>query len=1443
MEEESLSREKLRKDNPEVTRMVNQAQKKFEPKALAERITEYWKDNDSYGRMKRHREKGEDFYFIDGPPYTSGNIHMGTAWNKILKDSVIRHLRMHGYNVRDQPGYDMHGLPIEVLLERKLGIKDKRQIEIMGVGKFVNRCKDFAIKHMENMTGQFKQLGVWMDWDNPYMTIKNEYITAAWWTIKRADEQNLLTRDVRVLTWCPRCETALAEAEVEYKDVKDPSVYIKFPTKAKNEYLIIWTTTPWTLTGNLAVAVHPDYNYVRIIVNNKGVEETYIMLEDTHASVLEIAGITEYIVTETITGLGLSGISYNSPLDGEIEWPRNPEAQDWLHKVVLFEGVEADRSGIVHIAPGYGPEDFEIGKEHNLPPFCPVGPNGKMLSVTGKYNNLSTKETTTAILGDLNKKSLLLKPGAEEHRYGHCWRCKNPVIYRITSQWFIKISEIREQMLAEVDRVEWTPEWVGTGRQRNWVENSRDWCISRQRYWGIPIPVWECECGHQFVAGKLDDMKGEIGYREDLEMHRPWVDAIKVKCTECGKLMDRVPDVMDVWLDSAVSSWGQLGYPLRTEEFERWWPCRWIAEGHDQTRGWFYSQLGASVVAHGKAPYNSVLTHGFTLDKEGKPMSKSQGNVVDPIEVIGKYGADSLRMYILGASAPWEDLTYAEEGVASSNKTMNILWNSYYLATTYMALDNFNPRKDTIARLKNDLEIQDRWILSRLETMKQEMEDQWRAYNLHKVVRALEDFLTNDFSRWYVRLSKDRAWIENPRDTNKMCFYATMCHVLSEVSKLIAPLAPYISEEIYQNLDGRLATVHMEDWPMENKSLQDLDLEKKMATVEKIVEAASNARQKAGIKLRWPLRRIIIKGNEEVLEAASDRLGDIILSQTNVKSIELIPDDKEWDEMTVEVEPNLDAIGPVFRQWASRIAILLRQQDPHHIMEKMKVGEYVLGIEGQRVNITEEMLRFKTKLPDHIFESEFEGGVIYLDSQMNDSLLSEAYCREVIRRIQQMRKDMDLNVEDSIEAKIFVEEDMGDLLYAWGEHIAEQTRAELLEFLSGPPTEGYVVEWSIDERPVTIGLLGIVYEKPETPPHEAHATPLQMAAVAEKIVEIKEHIKEEAPAAETATATEKADAAKPDDIGKKEPTAETKQVKKEKAATGKKAVPAEEKADAVQETKDTKEEKSAAETAPASSISPLDVLVQVKGVGKKKAEAIINAGFDTLEKLCNADVSELTKVKGVNKQMARKIIASSKDCNASDSVKEKLVCPVCGAGVGDNDKKCPRCNTVLLEPDKKPSGGKPSPTSPEAGNTYLVPAEKDGRERAFAIFNSQMEAGFNGLCITKDYPDKMRKKHGLKDARIIWLSETEKDDAVPPKNLEKINFLVEGFLKEGKSVVMLDGIEYLTTNNKFQSVLRLVGTIKDQASVHGGIVIIPVEPAALGQKEFIKMKEDVDGVL
>jgi isoleucyl-tRNA synthetase len=1051
--------------------MVEAVPKSYNPTELEGRIAQYWEESKAYEYTREARKDGQDFYFIDGPPYTSGRIHLGTAWNKVLKDSVIRYLRMNGHNVRDQAGYDMHGLPIEVQVEKKLGFKQKQDIKNYGMENFIDKCREFALSHKDTMTGQFKSLGVWLDWEKPYITITNEYINSAWWTIKRAFEQNLLTRAQRVLTWCPRCETALAEAEVEYWDETDHSIYVRFPVKDKeNEYILIWTTTPWTLPADVAVTVHPDFKYVRAKFRKGDSEEILILVENRLDDVKEIGQYDDYEILEKIDGQDLEGVKYVHPLLEEVPFQQTAEGY-YVHSVILADYVTDDMTGCVHTAPGHGPDDFETGLRYELPIFCPIDEAGVFTEEGGKYAGKFTKDTDLQIIQELWDKGLMLWNGEVTHRYGHCWRCKTPITYRATKQWFLKVTELREKMLEEIMRIRWVPDWAGSSRQYLWVENTRDWCISRQRYWGIPLPIWMCDdCNELVVLGGSNELEGQDGYEPGMDLHRPWIDKVKISCTKCGKKIPRVVDVMDVWFDSAVCSWAQLGYPQKNEEFKRWWPCNWITEAHDQTRGWFYSQLGASVIAFDKIPYEAVLMHGWALDKEGKPMSKSAGNAVDPLEITSKYGNDAFRFYFLRASAPWEDIPFNETGVSNANRMLNILWNVYLFSTTYMSLDKYDPSKNTYAELSDKFSAEDRWLYSALETLKRLVTADFQNYDMHKICRALEHFINEDLSRWYIRLIRDRLWIES-EDIQKLTAYRTIYDVLLDLAKLMAPITPHISEEIYRNLDGSKTTIHATDWPTLDESKINPSLEEQMTVIRDLVEAVFSSRQKANIKLRWPCSRIIISAEDLKVQQAAKELESILRDQSNTKSVEILPPGEVWGEAQMEMVPQFKVLGPAFKNKANAIADALKKQDPERVKAALDAGNYELELEGEKVQITPEMVKMVQQLPEHIIGSQFAGGLLYIDTELTPELKAEAYARELVRRIQDMRKEMDLQVEDTIDASVFLSKELEELVQNWHEYISKETRALHLTISSTADAAGiFLKDWEVEGEKIKIGL-------------------------------------------------------------------------------------------------------------------------------------------------------------------------------------------------------------------------------------------------------------------------------------------------------------------------------------------------------------------------------------
>lgn len=1048
--------------------MIKQVRSSYNPPELEKRVQQYWNDTDAYKRTKEFRANGADFYFVDGPPYTTGYIHLGTAWNKVIKDLVVRYKRMQNHNVRDQPGYDMHGLPIEVKVERSIGIKSKKEIESYGIDRFVSTCKDFAMKFQKTMTGQFKELGVWMDWDNPYMTIVPSYIEAAWWTLKRAYDKDLLVSSNRVISWCPRCETALAEAEINYWEERDPSIYVKFPLRNEpGVSLLIWTTTPWTLPANMAVAAHPDYQYAKVKYIGEGKSDTVIVLESLIDQIATLGGWDSHEVLATMKGDELAGTEYIPPLEAEV--PIQAEVNgEWVHKVIPSPTVEADMTGLVHIAPGHGPEDFELGKKFDLQPLSPIDEGGKFTAEAGKYQGLFVKKGNPIVIEDLEEKGLMFHSGTLEHRYGHCWRCSSGVLFRNTDQWYLRITQVKDLMLDEISKIQWTPEWAGSGRQYDWTANARDWCISRQRYWGIPIPVWTCQCGHMKVIGSADELKGAEGYSEGMDLHRPWIDGVILECDQCGKDMKRVPDVLDVWFDAGVTSWAQLGYPREQEEFKRWWPAKFITEAHDQTRGWFYSQLGSSCVALGQAPYEQVLMHGWMLDSQGQPMSKSRGNIVEPATVISDYGADALRLYFMRVSAPWEDISFQFEGVKNTRKTLNVLWNVVNFASTYMSIDKFDPQTLDEIAVRNALRPEDRWLNSRTERLKADVTRDINAYDLHKAARALEEYILDDLSRWYVRLIRDRMWRE-ATDLDKLAAYHTLHNALMTTVRLLAPFCPHITEEIYQALDGSLPTVHMTDWPVADLSLVDDKLEASMRLMQQLVEEISKERQRNNLKLRWPLQRIIVKTEDEDTLELVQLMEEVLLSQGNIKRIEYIPVDEEWGGLTLEVVPNLNVIGKVYRQWSSKIVVMLKNRPAEDIRAALNKGEYSLGIEGQIIKIQPDMVSYTTSLPENYVEVEFEKGRVYIDFNMNAEIRAEGFARELIRRIQQMRKDMKLDVEEFIRAEVRAPRAIEEYFREWQEHIMKEVRALQLDFTDSPKGE-YEASWEVEKQAMDIAL-------------------------------------------------------------------------------------------------------------------------------------------------------------------------------------------------------------------------------------------------------------------------------------------------------------------------------------------------------------------------------------
>ena len=1043
---------------------MDEVSDRYRPDELEPAIASYWESVDAYEAAKEAHKDDPPFYFLDGPPYTNGSAHMGHAWNKSLKDCYIRYHRMTGHDVIDRPGYDMHGLPIETRVEEQLGFENKKDIEEYGMENFIADCRDYAEKYLEVLQSAFIDFGVWMDWEDPYRTLDPEYMEAAWWGFKQAHERGLVEQGKRSISQCPRCETAIANNEVEYDQIEDPSIYVKFPLADRDGSLVIWTTTPWTIPGNTFVAVAEELTYQGVEATRDGESEVLWIAEDCVEDVLKTGRYDEYEILENVTGAEMVGWEYDHPLADSV--PDHVSGADVL-QVYTAEYVEADRTGLVHSAPGHGEEDFRRGQELDLPIFCPVGQDGIYTGEAGRYAGSFVREANDDVRADLDEQGLLLADERYTHDYGHCWRCDTGIIQIVTDQWFVTVTDIKDELLDNIGDSEWYPSWARDNRFYEFVENSPDWNVSRQRYWGTPLPIWVPE---DAPADALDTDMIVIGSREELakqadqdideaelDLHRPTVDDITI--TENGTTYRRIPDVFDVWLDSAVAPWGSLNYPGEEAAFEELFPADLVIEAHDQTRGWFWSMLGMGTTALGEIPYKNVLMYGHALMPDGRAMSKSKGLIVDPYDALDRHGADVMRLALLSYNPQGEDMRFSWDGMDELARKLNILWNVFRFPLPYMELDAVEPQSLSLDAVAEDLELIDRWVLSRLQSTVRDVRADMEMYRQDRAIERIISFVVDDVSRFYVQAVRERMWLEEDAP-EKTAAYATLTTVLRTVTKLLAPITPHLAEKIYQTLtnDAEHVTVHAADWPAVDESYLDETLEADVTIVREIEESAATARQEVGRKLRWPIQRLVVETDDNSIQAAVDRRRALLQERMNAQAIEIV--EPEWAALEAVARPVMSAIGPTFGADAEAVMEAVNGRP----IEDVREG---ITIDGEIVELDDEMLEIERKPPESIAGADFAGGTVYVDATLTDEIEAEGYAREVVRRIQQLRKELDLEIDAGINTTLTIHDDRTEELVSdWLAYIETETRTDAFV----DDASAIADSWDVEGVQIEIGI-------------------------------------------------------------------------------------------------------------------------------------------------------------------------------------------------------------------------------------------------------------------------------------------------------------------------------------------------------------------------------------
>ena len=1030
------------------------------------KIKKFWDDNKIFEKSIDSRAKGEPYVFYDGPPTANGKPHIGHVLTRVIKDLIPRYHTMKNQMVPRKAGWDTHGLPVELEVEKMLGLDGKEQIEKYGLEPFIKHCKESVWKYKGMWEDFSKTVGFWADMDNPYVTYDNNFIESEWWALKKIYEKGLLYKGFKIVPYCPRCGTPLSSHEVAqgYKAVKERSAIVRFKAKGEDAYFLAWTTTPWTLPSNTALCVNPDDEYCKVAAADG---YTYYMakaLLDTVLSKLATEDKPAYEILETYKGSDLEYKEYE-PLF-ECAGAEAEKQKKKAHFVMCDSYVTmSDGTGIVHCAPAFGEDDARVGKKYDLPFLQFVDSKGNMTANT-PYGGKFVKDADPIILTDLDKSGALFDAPKFEHDYPFCWRCDTPLIYYAQESWFIKMTEVKDDLIKNNDTINWIPDTIGKKRFGDWLRNVQDWGISRNRYWGTPLNIWTCECGHMHSVGSISELKSmSDNCPDDIELHRPYIDEVTIKCPHCGKQMHRVPEVIDCWFDSGSMPFAQHHYPFENEDlFHSQFPADFISEAVDQTRGWFYSLLAISTLIFNKAPFKNVIVLGHVQDENGQKMSKSKGNAVDPFDALQKYGADAIRWYFYVNSAPWlPNRFYGKAVVEGQRKLMGTLWNTYAFYILYANIDKFNPKDYTLK--PENMTIMDKWLFSKLNSMVKKVDNLLASYKIPEAAKELQEFI-DDMSNWYVRRCRERYWVTEMTE-DKITAYLVLYEALVKTIKAAAPFVPFITENIYQNIVARIdkdapESVHLCLFPEADEKYIDPDLETKMDTVLQIVVLGRSARNGANIKNRQPLGKMYVKCDVEL----DNMYIDVIKDELNVKAVEFT--DSLENLVSYVFKPQLKTVGPKYGKLLGEIRNALSSLDGSKAKAELdSTGEIKLNLPSAEISLTAEDLLIETAQSEGTYTVSDKGITVALDTNLTEDLIEEGFTREIVSKIQTMRKEAGFEVMNHIAVNIDGDDYICNIINKKASDITGDTLADSIT-CNTALQNAYTKEWDINGEKVTI---------------------------------------------------------------------------------------------------------------------------------------------------------------------------------------------------------------------------------------------------------------------------------------------------------------------------------------------------------------------------------------
>lgn len=1025
----------------------------------------FWKENEIFKKSMESRKGGKTYTFYDGPPTANGQPHIGHVLTRVIKDTIPRFMTMKGYMVPRKAGWDTHGLPVELEVEKQLGINGKEQIEEYGIAPFIEKCKESVWKY-KSMWEEFSdRVGFWADMDNPYVTYHDDYIESEWWALKQIWDKGLLYKGFKIVPYCPRCGTPLSSHEVAqaYKDVKERSAIVRFKVKGEDSYILAWTTTPWTLPSNVALCVNPDEDYVKVRTADG---YTYYLAEALAETILGGDKPTSpYEVVERYKGRELEHKEYEPLFNFALDIIAKQKKKAYFVTCDSYVTL-TDGTGVVHIAPAFGEDDAKVGRNYDLPFVQLVDSNGNMTKETS-YAGVFCKDADKQVLIDLEKSGLLFDAPKFEHSYPHCWRCDTPLIYYARESWFIKMTAVKDDLIINNNTVNWIPESIGKGRFGDWLNNVLDWGVSRNRYWGTPLNIWECECGHQHCVGSREELYKMSGNEaaKTVEFHRPYIDEITIACPECGKEMHRVPEVLDCWFDSGAMPFAQHHYPFENKElFEQQYPADFISEAVDQTRGWFYTLLAESTLLFNESPYKNVIVLGHVQDENGQKMSKSKGNAVDPMDALKRHGADAIRWYFSANSAPWLPNKFHDKAVVEGQrKVLSTLWNTYAFYVLYADIDKFNPNEYKLEYDK--LTVMDKWILSRLNSTVKAVDENLSSYKIPETAKAIQTFI-DELSNWYVRRSRARFWSKEIHQ-DKINAYMTLYTSLLTICKAAAPILPFMTEEIYQNIVRSVdkdapESIHLCDFPSVDESMIDNELETDMEHLLEAVVLGRSCRNNSNMKTKQPLAKMYIKSEWSLGEFFTD----IIAGELNVKEVIFVDDVSDFTSYSFK--PQLRTVGPKYGKLLGGIKSYLSEVNGNEAMNSLKTdGELSFEVNGEEVILKEEDLLISSEQMEGFVSATDNNLTVVLDTNLSPELIEEGFVREIISKLQTMRKEAGFDVVDTITVSVSGNERIADITNNNSDKICSEVLAEKITF---GELIGYTKEWTLNGENVSLAV-------------------------------------------------------------------------------------------------------------------------------------------------------------------------------------------------------------------------------------------------------------------------------------------------------------------------------------------------------------------------------------